>query len=47
MEMNKKDILIVACALFLGFVIWFFPRTVDPVKFLGFSNPFLLYMEKG
>ncbi|MDE0518592.1 MAG: hypothetical protein OXH36_03420 [Bdellovibrionales bacterium] len=45
--MNKKDILIIVCALLFGLVIWFFPRTVDPVKFLGFSSPFLLPLEKG
>ena len=37
--MNKKELFICLCLLLIGFVVWFFPKPVEPVLFLGFSNP--------
>ena len=40
--MKKKEFFLILCFLFFGFAVWFFPKSIDPVKFLGFSDPYLL-----
>ena len=44
--MTKKDLFLCLCLLIIGFVAWFFPKPVDPVLFLGFSNPIVMDSEK-
>lgn len=39
--MNNK-IFFTGCFIFFGLSILFFPKSLDPVKFLGFSKPVLL-----
>jgi len=43
---KKINFLLIFFFLFAGLVVWLFPGTVDPVKFLGFSDPILIYEEE-
>ena len=40
---KRCDYFLILCFLLFGFTVWFFPKSVDSQKFLGFSDPFLLY----
>lgn len=43
---KSKDCLFILFILLFGFAVWFFPKSIDSQKFLGFSDPLLFYNQE-
>ncbi len=42
---KRKDFFLMGVLFLFGLAIWLFPKSLDSVKFLGFSDPFFIYKE--
>ena len=42
---KRKDFFLIGVLCIFGFTIWLFPKSLDSVQFLGFSDPFFIYKE--
>ena len=44
---SRKNFFLISMLCLLGCAIWLFPKSLDSVKFLGFSDSLFIYKGKG